>query len=147
MMGSSCCMHAPIRWRAPRRTPPVTSPYQFSTAESYQFLAYCYHKNHPAPPLLSQGEGEGKPTSRGFLLLILPERTAKSTPGRIDSAEIQRRRRMRTILGIGVGLCLLSPAGAAAAQPAREEAPPAGTSARTAGFDPEAATEAYLAKL
>jgi Zn-dependent protease with chaperone function len=55
---------------------------------------------------------------------------------------------MRMIQGIGVGLCLLTLAGAAAAQPAaREGAPPAGASARTERFDPEAATEAYLAKL
>ncbi len=56
---------------------------------------------------------------------------------------------MRTIRGMAVGLCLLALAGAAAAQTATQGgAPPAGAgTARMERFDPEAATEAYLARL
>ena len=55
---------------------------------------------------------------------------------------------MRTVQGIAVGFCLLALAGAAMAQPAkREGTPPAGAAARMERFDPEAATEAYLARL
>jgi STE24 endopeptidase len=56
---------------------------------------------------------------------------------------------MRTIRGMAVGLCLLALAGAAAAQTATQGGPPpAGAgAARMERFDPEAATEAYLARL
>src|SRR6185295_11925342 len=54
---------------------------------------------------------------------------------------------MRTIQGVAVGLCLLALAGAAAAQTAAKGGPPPAGAARMERFDPEAATEAYLARL
>src|SRR6185295_10868024 len=54
---------------------------------------------------------------------------------------------MRTIQGVAVGLCLLALAGAAAAQTAAKGGLPPAGAARMERFDPEAATEAYLARL